>query len=100
MQMTKKKAIEMHREMWRELAKSGDAVKEDLGITLNCWLCEYDNQNCDRCLLEWPQLKGFSFGLCPCARSYFAAWDNCKGIKTRKSLARKIANLKESQWAK
>lgn len=94
--MTKKEAIRKHRKMWMKLAISGSPNKPKTENLYDCYLCAYDNQNCDNCLLIWPSIKKHRYNLCPCTRSYFGEW-SCKNISLarRKALALKIANLKE-----
>lgn len=96
--MTKEEAIKKHREMWMKLAENGKNEKPGLDIVHDCYLCAYNNQDCDNCLLVWPEITYYKSGFCPCTRSYFSAWANLKNtIGKRKKFALKIANLKERE---
>lgn len=60
--MTKQEAIEKHRKMWNWLADNPGKSKSDyleiyepiVWLLNDCYLCEYANDNCDDCPLQWP----------------------------------------------
>ena len=106
MKLTKKRAIELHRELWDWLYHHPSKIKEDwprweknggdIPYTKNdCFLCDYLNkvirQSCFRypCILDWGQQCCFDAG------AYYTIWDASISPKTRKKYARMIRDLKE-----
>jgi hypothetical protein len=80
-----------------KLAESGAREKPKTGSLWDCYLCEYNQQDCPNCLLIWPRISKFSFNRCPCTLSYYKAWFESASLEERKKLALKIANLKERE---
>jgi len=108
MKLTKKKAIELHRELWDWLYGHPSKAKEDWprwiehGGTIppvkdDCFLCEYARgpnggfPNCSSCPLDW----GPTFYCALSSKSYFVAWAYSKTPKTRKKYAKIIRDLPE-----
>ena len=106
MKLSKKKAIELCRALWRSIARSGVYRKEDAPfwkthyidpdtIDLCCFCCEYMINQKDAtcivkgCIINW----GTRF--CTDDESPFSKWDTATTIKERKKWARVIANLPE-----
>lgn len=106
--LTKKKAIELFREHWRNLSKSGSMDKRGglptgyigLAILNLCFLCEYSIRKpikgmsyCQDCPIEWPGTKDTSF---MCESSLYGKWIKA-GITRRKQLAKQISELPEKK---
>lgn len=105
--MTKRKAVEMHRELWRWVSfetvkRKRKVYKEEYfeeihpelaGIENNCFCCEYASQIsifCVACPVVWGNEE-------TCDRSIYDDWfktDNSDYLQAA-SYARKIADLKE-----
>ena len=109
MKLTKKKAIELHRQLWdwlyhhplkikqdwpRWKQNSGDIPEEK--ILAHCFPCQYVQMECKECPLEWPDvIKGErhrAVGFCA-DKSYFKLWRKAKTPKTRKKYAKLIRDL-------
>lgn len=118
MKLTKKKALELCRDMWTQLASNGDAMKPDTKFQYNCPCCEYVCQ-------QIPSERGLGMScggdggvdgndpvlkLCPlrplwphgcCAdKSPFWEWCNSPLAKNRKRHALTIANACRAELKK
>lgn len=107
MQLTKEQAIQEHRKMWNWIADQYEQGSENhvselkdtylklndfYGIAMNCFCCEYDNQNegsCIDCPLTW------SNGLCFNDGSEYDRITSILNFKERAIIAKQIANLPE-----
>ncbi len=95
--LSRKRAIELHREMWRDLARTGgDKHSHPLNLKYspadNCFLCEYkvQDEKRDCCLLRWKS------GRCvdpPLAE--YKRWRRADSLEERKKWAAIIAELPE-----
>lgn len=100
MKLTKDEAIERHRKLWEELARSGASFKPATEATNDCWLCEYGfqmNASDPCCILYWPKIKEMMKKKYrpPCCKSYYGVWREARNIKERRCLAKIIAELEE-----
>lgn len=103
--ITKRRAIELHRELWDWLLHHPSKGKRDWprwlfnggdieGADSDCFLCECHNSqhlvNCEdgECILAWP--KGGA-----CYNDIFEDWCVAKSPATRKRHARTIRDLPE-----
>ena len=105
MKLTKKKAIELHRELWDwlyhypskhkgdwpEWVFNGGDISE---TTHDCFLCEYTDLKCNNCLLDWPITSDTGDPL-SCCNSYYVEWVYSNSPKTRKKYAKLIRDLPE-----
>ncbi len=94
--LSRKRAIELHREMWRALAQTGGSkFLHALNIKYTprnaCFLCEYSHQNKGECcLLKWK------YGRCMTNdRSEYSMWAHAKTYYGCKKWASIIAELPE-----
>ena len=101
MKLTKRKALEICRDLWRWLAKTGTVNKskwpgwKEHGIMAhNCPCCEYSMDRghltglcIETCIIKWPG-KG-----CRNSESPYLGWENEGRIDERKKLAKKIVAL-------
>jgi len=108
MKLTKKKAIELHRELWDWLYYHPTEEKEDWPrwkknggdiprVYADCFLCEYDQQHggsyCgETCILDWSPPHG-CFG--SENNGAFCRWDRARNPKTREKYAKIIRDLPE-----
>jgi hypothetical protein len=100
MKLTKKKAIELHRELWDWLYhhpskwKEGwPGWKEHGEVAEDCFLCEYvktNNLTCSKCLLDWGSAVDC---IGKDNNGYFAQWNDALIPKTRKKYAKIIRDL-------
>ena len=108
--LTKKRALELHAELWMWLALNPNKQKQNWprwkvnGGSIphaagHCFCCEYDNQfaskACKKCPVIWGNRKALS-----CFDSQFAEWDalsriDNKSLAKRTALAFEIAALPE-----
>ena len=120
MKLTKKKAIELHRELWDWLYHNPSKEKEDWpgwgklekaygGIFLGmCFPCEYARKiqnpkypksryQCDSCPLAWPQFDLWQRTSVFCYQegTPYYKWTTCKTPRTRKKYAKLIRDLPE-----
>lgn len=97
MELTKKRTIKLHREHWRWCKRTGKDKKDwpewenYPNILYNCFLCEYTQENCDKCPLEWNTESCLDVG------SYYRRWLEAKTPRTRKKYAKLIAELPEKK---
>lgn len=100
MRLTARKAVEISREAWMELAETGADTKEGLAVwekygafQNDCPLCEYDrrhNDDCQTCPL-WEQWEGE--GACEDDETPYDDWKNAKGPRGRKAAAWRMVAL-------
>jgi len=107
MKLTKKKAIELHRELWDWLYHHPNKQKWDWPswesnggniprVSSYCFLCEYSvqhwNNYCrETCILDWSPDSGCL------GDGAFERWDNAISPRTRKKYAKIIRDLPERQ---
>ena len=105
MELTKKQAIELHRELWDWLYHHPSKQKWEWSewknnggnfpsVESDCFLCEYEltRSNCKNCLLLWPLDHCFNLG-----DGLFGRWEDARSPKTRKKYAKLIRDLKEKK---
>jgi hypothetical protein len=103
MKLTKKKAIELHRELWDWLYHhpgnwKGDwpGWKEYGKVAEDCFLCEYvgsNNLTCSKCPLDWGPTDRCCNPFDIENNGYFARWNDALTPKTRKKYAKIIRDL-------
>ncbi len=96
MKLTRKRAIELYRQMWRWCGKTGKDKRDWPGlkkygyVSANCFLCHYCEQELLKCcIIKWPGGR--------CSGGLYGKWFKEKNIEKRKALARKIAELPEAK---
>ena len=99
MKLTKKRAVELHRELWDWLYKNPSKRKyhwprwKEIGdIRHDCFGCEYDrqfNEDCELCPIVWPG------GHCETDNSPYDHWSLADTNATRKKYAGLIRDLPE-----
>lgn len=104
MELSKEKAIELHRQLWNWIADETEKEKRCVDkweafayfgwpeVEAFCWCCEYneqtDERGCDQgqlCILKWPEGS--------CIRGLFYNWQEATDPFVRAKLARQIANF-------
>jgi len=101
MKLTKKRAIELHRELWDWLYHHPSKEKEDwprwrhnkgdidsASVESGCFLCEYTDTGCDGCPLDWSPAG-------TCYTGFFLWWEQAKAWQTRRKYAKLIRDLPE-----
>ena len=104
MKLTKKRAIELHRELWDWLYKHPTKSKAnwprwwfnggDLkSVDASCFLCEYihGKSGCAGCPLDWSPSVICSAG------GYFTGWDEAGTWQTKRKYAKLIRDLPEKR---
>lgn len=100
--LTKKKAVQLHRQLWDWLYKNPVKEKKNWpeweknggtieSVDCDCFACEYDMQYRDDCSLC---LFG-NFSNTACLNGLFSNWDCFKNTKVRKKYAKLIRDLPE-----
>lgn len=103
MELTRERAIEEHRKMWRWLAEHPEKKKWDylldetpilndlINIRNMCFLCTYTKEKCNCCPLDW--------GAACCCKDdgLIARWNNARSIREKATFAKQIAELPERE---
>jgi len=111
MKLTKKKAIELHRELWDWLYHNPEKAKGDWPrweelekVMAQCFLCEYANRKCNLtlfqcecCPLAWPRFDLWSRKgvFCYQKDTPFDKWAKAKSPRIKKKYAKIIRDLPE-----
>lgn len=105
MKLTKKKAIELHKELWDWLYHHPSNLKRhwprwkwnggDIAyVKHNCFPCGYKASTIKSCF-DVPCILDWGTQCCFDNKAYFTIWDVSKSPKTRKKYARLIRDLPE-----
>jgi hypothetical protein len=105
MKLTKRKALEICRDLWKWLSKRGRSFydkeswsgwKQHGKMVCDCPCCEYEEQHSNRklfcledCLIKWPG------GDCESDDSPYENWKQAATVQKRKKLALEIVALVE-----
>lgn len=106
MKLTKKRAIELHRELWDWLYHHPSKVKDDWPrwednggdiseALCDCFLCEYKQTTTIESCFTWPCILDWQNRGCFSRKGYLGLWEIALSPKTRKKYAKLIRNLPE-----